>query len=151
MFLRINSSDKLVYEWEVKKVNIPTEAWEIGILPWHIPLVSVVSPGIVKFLPLVQPTHDMIKDSDFLFENDEMNISVSKWLVYVDWENILLVVSASTTSPKQSEEILLKMKKELEEEIEKLKIHWSIEDIEKVLISLQKITADLKLIKLKTR
>jgi len=35
----------------------------------------------------------------------------------------LLVVSASATSPKQSEEILLKMKKELEDEIEKLKVH----------------------------
>lgn len=150
MFVKITSPDKIIFEWKVKKIIIPTESWEIWVLPWHIPLVSVVKPWIVKLL-LEDNTdnNSFIKDSDFLFENDFLNISVSKWLVYIDWDNIVLAVSSGDSSIDNTEEELENMKRNLENQIEKIKTTWNIEDMEKIMVQIQKISADLKLIRKK--
>ncbi len=150
MFLKISTPDRCLFEGKIKKVVIPTESWEIWILPWHIPLVSVVKPWIVK-INLEEPTkyEHIIKDSDFLYQDEELKMSVSKWLVFVDWENITITVSSTISSNKNDEELLLKMKQDLEKEIQELKLKWSIEDMERVLIDIQKISADLKLLKMR--
>ena len=69
--------------------------------------------------------------------------------MFVDGETILVVTSAATTSPQQSEELLIKNKENLEKEIADLKARGSIEDMEKALLDLQKIHADLKLYQMK--
>lgn len=150
MFVKITSPDKIIFEWKIKKFIVPTESWEIWVLPWHIPLVSVVKTWIVKLL-LEDNTdnNSFIKDSDFLFENDFLNISVSKWLIYVDWDNIVLAVSSWDSSIENTEEELENMKRNLENQIERIKTNWNIEDMEKIMVQIQKISADLKLIRKK--
>jgi len=46
--LKILTAEKIVYQDEVLKVVLPTKAGEIGILPDHAPLVSIISPGEIK-------------------------------------------------------------------------------------------------------
>ena len=45
--LRIIAPDRVFYEDEVEMVEFTTTEGEIGILPGHIPLTVIVSPGIL--------------------------------------------------------------------------------------------------------
>lgn len=148
MFLKITSPDSVLFEWGIKKVVLPTESWEIWILPWHIPLVSIIKPWIVRIVPEQIDNNPFIKDSEYIFEN-EFSLTVSKWLIFVDWQNITVTVSSSDSSPDNSEQELQRMKENLAKQVEQLKLQWSIEEMDKIMISLQKIDADLKLMKKK--
>ena len=67
----------------------------------------------------------------------------------MDGENIIITTSAATTSPEESDEVLQQMQKDMEAQLEKIKVEGSVEDLEKAMINLQKVTADLRLAKLK--
>lgn len=46
--LKIVTAEKSVYEDDVLKVVLPTESGEIGIMPDHQPLVSIIKPGEIR-------------------------------------------------------------------------------------------------------
>ncbi len=45
MQFKIVTPEGVVYDSEIEKVTIPTEAGEITVLPTHAPIVSVLKPG----------------------------------------------------------------------------------------------------------
>jgi F-type H+-transporting ATPase subunit epsilon len=45
LHLTITTPERVVLESEVSSVNVPTVDGEIGLLPDHIPLVSLLAPG----------------------------------------------------------------------------------------------------------
>ncbi len=45
LFLEIVTPEKKVYEEEIDSVVLPTVEGEIGILPGHIPLLTLLTPG----------------------------------------------------------------------------------------------------------
>jgi len=45
LHLTITTPERIVLESEVSSVNVPTVDGEIGLLPDHIPLVSLIAPG----------------------------------------------------------------------------------------------------------
>jgi F-type H+-transporting ATPase subunit epsilon len=143
MFLKISSAQKKIFEWAIQKITVPTEAGEITLLPNHEPLSTVVRGGLVKIVPMSLPeaTHDFIE------RNGVIIISVSKWLLLVDGENVLITTSVATSSLQETEEILETMKRQLEADLKHIRTQWTVEDIEKVVMNLEKISADLKLIK----
>jgi F-type H+-transporting ATPase subunit epsilon len=49
MKLYIYSLEKKIYEGESTSVTLPTTSGEITVLPEHIPLVTTLSKGTVKF------------------------------------------------------------------------------------------------------
>lgn len=149
MNLRITSPDELIFKGTVEKLTCPTDSWELWILKWHTPISSVVRPWLVKITLHKENRDEILKQKKYLLEEWDICLSVSKGLLFVDGENVMIVTSAATTTPSQSKEILLKMKEDLQKEVDRLKSKWSIEDLEKALIELQKVTADLKLFKLK--
>ena len=102
MYLKINTPDWILYEWKVKEVNVPTDAWYVWILPGHVPMVSVLKPWILKF-----KAEDNVED--ILFEDEWYHVVVSKWMLFVDWENVIVLTSKWVVSPKESEEVLQKM------------------------------------------
>lgn len=148
MHCKISSPESVFFEGQVKQITLPTEQWEITILPWHNPLVTVLKPGIVKISPTDTTKGKYLSNSSFLFENEKILISVSKGMVFVDGQNIMILTSAVTLSPKESEEKLKEMKQQLEIKVNDLKKKGSIEDIEKSLITLEKINADMRLLKI---
>ena len=77
-----------------------------------------------------------------------MYISTSKGMVFVDGKNVRIVSAEATLAPEESENTLLQNKKNIEEKIRRLKTEWSIEEIEKALIKLEKINADIELKKM---
>lgn len=76
---------------------------------------------------------------------DEMFVSTSKGMVFIDGKIVRIVSAEATLAPEESESALLQNKKTIEEKIKRLKTEWSIEEIEKALIRLEKINADIEL------
>lgn len=135
MKLKISTPTKVVYEGEIEKISIPTEIENLKVMDGHPPMVSSVKPGIIKLWPM----------KNNIQVGDEIYVSTSKGMVFIDGKIVRIVSAEATLAPEQSESTLLQNKKTLEERIKRLKTEWSIEEIEKSLIKLEKINADLEL------
>lgn len=151
MFLGINTPEGIIFEWKIEKVLIPTQVGEICILKNHQPLVSVVEPGIVKVKLSHQQKEEFIKWTKFLFDDEWMCISVWSGVVYVSGTEIAILTSTATSQLETDEIVLEKMKNDMEKQIEEIKLKGSLDDIEKAFLHLQKITADIKLYKIKKK
>lgn len=107
MKLKIAAPDKVIYTWEVEKITVPTEWWELTILPWHQPLVSVVKNWIVT----ITPTDE---------SQDRISIELYKGLLFVDGENIIITSSVALNSSENSSQVLDAMKSETVSKIDKI-------------------------------
>lgn len=130
MQLRITCIEKVVFEWEIKRISLPTEIGELKVLPWNTPMVTALKPWIVKF-----QTWDK-----------EESISIGKWMVFVDWKIVRIATASATTKWDIDKSKLIKEKEKLEKELKKLRINGSIEQIEKVLSQLEKLNSDYALL-----
>lgn len=151
MLLEINTPEGKIFEGKIEKIVVPTQVGEICILKNHQPLISIVEPGIVKIKVLKQQQQEFIKGTKFLFEDEWMCISVWSWMLYVSGSEIILLTSTATSQLETDEEVLKKMKIEMEKQIEEIKLKGSLDDVEKAFLHIQKITADLKLHKIKNK
>ena len=138
MKLKISTPTKVIFQWEIEKISIPTETNNIKVMEWHPPMVTTVKPGIIKLWPM----------ENHIKVGNEMYISTSKGMVFIDGKIVRIVSSEATLAPEESTNTLLENKKTLEEKIRRLKSEWSIEEIEKALIKIEKINADLELKKM---
>jgi len=138
MKLKISTPSKVIYQGEIDKISIPTETWNIKVMEWHSPMVTSIKPGLIKLRPMT----DLVK------VGDEIYVSTSKGMAFIDGKIIRIVSSEATLAPEQSESTLVQDKKSIEEKIKRLKAEWSIEEIEKILIRLEKVNADLELKKM---
>lgn len=77
-----------------------------------------------------------------------MFVSTSKGMVFIDGKIVRIVSTEATLAPEESESVLLETKRILEEKLKRLKNEWSIEEIEKALIKLEKTNADIELKKM---
>lgn len=149
MFLGINTPEWSIFEWKIEKMVVPTQLWEICILKNHQPIISIVKPWIVKIKAYKHQIQEFIKWTKFLFEDERICLSVWSGIVYVNGDEIAIITSNVTSQIQTDEEVLKKMKKDMEEQIKEIKAKWSLDEIEKAFLHLQKITADLKLHKIK--
>lgn len=145
MKLKIASTSKNIFEGDIKQITLPTEIGDVTILPGHAPMVTALKPGIIKIIPKKQ-----ISTNEFIFTKNTISISISKWMAFVDGKIVRIVTAIATTSLSESEKDLKAKKLKLEEDIQQLKKKWSLENIEKSLIQLEKINADIRLKKLKS-
>jgi F-type H+-transporting ATPase subunit epsilon len=74
---KIVTPEKTIYENEIFQVTIPTTEGEITILPNHIPLISVLKAGDLRF-----------KDS-----NGEQHMAVSGGFVEVQGKNQIVILA----------------------------------------------------------
>lgn len=144
MYFHISSPDQTIYQGEVLQVTLPTPQGEITILPTHIPLISMVSPGIVKI-----KTEKTESDTDRIYDDNQIQISISKGIVYIDGDRINVLTSVATANPQQTQEVLLANKKNLEAKLQETHLETSPEEYENIMVELMKIQADLKLLKSK--
>jgi F-type H+-transporting ATPase subunit epsilon len=85
--LRITSPDRVFYEGDVTMVEINTTEGQIGVLPNHIPLTSVLSPGACYIhLPDGDPKVCAIHGGFFEILQDSMTIlaEVCEWPDEID-------------------------------------------------------------------
>lgn len=135
MKLKISTPTNVVYQWEIDKISIPTDNGNLKVMDGHVPMVASIKPGLIKLRPM----------KNNLQVGDEILVSISKGMVFIDGKFVRIVSAEATLDPKESEDTLLQSKKILEEKIKRLKAEWSIEDIEKTLIKLEKIDTDIQL------
>ena len=76
--------------------------------------------GIVRIFPKKKLSKAFVQESDFLFEDDMITLSVGKGLIYLDWETIELLINTASIDVPSDKALLEKMKEDLEKEIEKL-------------------------------
>lgn len=143
MYLRISSPQAQLYEGEIEKLTIPTEIGEITILPDHEPLASVVVPGVLRITPAQVP-----EDTWYVIDQGTIAIAVSRGLLVVDGAKIIVTTTAATKSPKESEEVLETMKKEMQIKLEAIRTDGNQQDIDEAMMNVEKINADLRLSKL---
>ncbi len=146
MFLKITTPQSIIFEWEIEKVSLPTENWTITVLADHMPLVSNIVPGILTIWSENIPTEN--KTFAFLSQWNWFALTVSKWFVFVDGKSINVVTSDSVKKYKSSGE-LKEAKVLVQDTIEKLREKWAIEEVEKKLVELKKIDADIRLFEMK--
>lgn len=138
MKLKISTPAKAMYQGEIQKIAIPTENGKLYVSAGHAPMVTSIKPGIITIWPL---------ENNFK-PGSQIHISTSKWMVFVDGKFVRIVSAEATSTPESTEEHLYQSKKLLEEKIRRLKSEGSIEEIEKAIIKLEKIDADIELKKL---
>ncbi len=135
MKLKISTPAKVIFEGTIEKISLPTENGNLKVMAGHPPMVTSIKPGIIKLRPM----------KNHIQVGSETYVSTSKGMVFIDGKVVRIVSSEATMAPEESENTLIKNKKLLEEKIKRLKSEWSIEEIEKALIKLEKINADLDL------
>ncbi len=85
--LKITSPDRIFYEGDVKMVEINTTEGQIGVLPNHIPLTSVLAPGVCYLhIPDGDPLVCAIHGGFFEILQDSMTIlaEVCEWPDEID-------------------------------------------------------------------
>ena len=144
MRLKIVSTNWVLVDADVEEVVVPVKDGEIGILPWHALYSGVVKWGLCKF---------RLSENkwDFLREWNYSVVSVWDGVVYTNWEEVKIAVSEANATIDIDEKELLKMKEKLEKEIEEIEAKGSVEEIEKALLNMNKIIADLELTKIKKK
>jgi len=137
MNLKIVSTNWVLYQWKVSEVVVPTKDWEIWILPNHEAYTWVIKWWICKFK--TDKNWDFIKDGEYNI------ISIWDGVVYTDGKEVRIAVSSANATIEKSKQEIEEMKKHLQEEIEKAKAKWSLEEVEKALFKMNKLEADLEL------
>jgi F-type H+-transporting ATPase subunit epsilon len=96
ILLKILTPERIVYQDSVKKIVIPTEDGEVGILPDHAPLVSILKSGEIR----------ISKDTD----NDIIPLTINS--------GTIIVRPSSIPKKIQSEVIILASRSEFASEID---------------------------------
>lgn len=138
MKLKISTPARVMYQGDIEKISIPTENGNLKVMEGHAPMVTSVKPGLIKLRPM--KNHYQV--------GDEMLMSIAKWMVFIDGKIVRIVSADATLIPEKSEHELMQDRKIAEEKIKRLKSEWSIEEIEKALMRLEKIDADIQLKKI---
>ena len=111
MKLKISTPAKVIFQGEIEKISIPTENGNLKVMDGNTPMVTSVKPGIIKLWPM----------KNNIQVGNEMYVSTSKGMVFIDGKIVRIVSADATLAPEESEDILLKNKKTLEEKIKRLK------------------------------
>lgn len=85
---KIVTPERILYEDEVDQVTLPTPKGEITILPHHIPLVSLLSPGEIR----------VVKNKE------EVSMATSGGFVEIAGKNITLLADTAERAEEIDEE-----------------------------------------------
>lgn len=88
--------DRVLYEGDADSVSLPTPQGEITVLPHHIPLISIVSPGSV-----------LVRQG-----REEHVFAVSRGLVEVDGASLRVLADTADRADELQEEAIEKAKRE---------------------------------------
>jgi len=96
----IVTPERVVLQQDILQITVPTTSGEITILPDHIPLVSVLQPGVVE-----------IKRADSLVEI----MSVSGGFIEVMKDKVVILADTAERAEELDEEVIKDAQKQAEE------------------------------------
>ena len=100
-------------------------------------------------MKIVPPEIDDSLLGRYIITNKVINISISQWVLQIEWDQINIISAQATNSPTESLEILEQNKSDLLMKLEMIKVDQNSDAYEDILNDIQKIDADIKLSKLK--
>ena len=121
----------------VEEVTAMTKIWEVTILEWHTPLVTVLKPSVIS---IIYTGDDWVKT--------EKDFAVGGWVLEVSWANIKILIDMLVTVDTVDTDKAEKAKKEALTIMEKYKDAKDKVDMEKFIAAedmLLKSVAQLKL------
>lgn len=71
--------------------------------------------------------------------------------MYTDGNVVVMFVASATVTPKTDHQMLQEMKKDLEHQIKDIRTTGNQEEIEKAYLHLQRLTADIQLLRIKDK
>ena len=90
----------------------------------------------MRFTPIEKKGSEFLSDTDFLFEDEKVAMAVGEGFM---------------TNPKSDDQVLQEMKIDLEKKIAEIKATGDQEEIERAYLNLQKLTADIQLLRIKKK
>ena len=78
-------------------------------------------------------------------------MAVGEGFIYTYVNVVVLFVASATTNPKSDDQVLQEMKADLEKKISEIRLTGDQEEIERAYLNLQKLTADIQLLRIKKR
>ena len=151
MRLKMHTVHGVIFDGQVEKVELPSKVWVLCILPHHNPITTTTIPWIVRFTPIEKKGSEFLSDTDFLFEDEKVAMAVGEGFMYTDGNVVVLFVASATTTPKSDDQVLQEMKADLEKKISEIRATGDQEEIERAYLNLQKLTADIQLLRIKKR
>ena len=139
MQLKISTPANVIFEGEVSKIELPTENGPISVETGHVPMVTSIKPGLISFR----------SQQVYMQPDSQSFVSTTKGMAFLDGKIVRIVTADATINPSEDTETLTEMKQDLEQKIAVLKTEGSIEQIEKAMMRLEKINADLQLKQMK--
>ncbi|OGJ58131.1 ATP synthase F1 subunit epsilon [Candidatus Peribacteria bacterium RIFCSPLOWO2_12_FULL_55_15] len=97
--LELITPDRVVFEGDVDAVSLPTPLGEITILPHHIPLLSILSPGSILLRQ---------KEEEHLF-------AVSRGVIEVDGTHVRVLADTADRATELEEEAVRQAKEKAEQ------------------------------------
>ncbi len=98
----IVTPERVVLKQEILQATVPTKNGEITILPGHVPLVSVLEPGVIE-----------VKRADNLVEI----ISVSSGFIEVSQDNKIVILADTAERAEELDEARIKEAQKRAEEL----------------------------------
>jgi F-type H+-transporting ATPase subunit epsilon len=135
MKLKISTPAQIIFEGEVSKIDLPTENGTISISAGHVPMVTSMKPGLISIR----------SEQSYMQPDSESFVSTSKGMAFVDGKVVRIVTAEATCNPNENTETLQQIKEDLENKIAVLQTTGSVEEIEKNIIKLEKVNADIQL------
>lgn len=97
--LEIITPERIVFSEEVREVNVPGAAGQMGILPHHVPLFSRLTEGEVKVIS----------------EKDVMYLAIGGGYIEVTPKKVSILVSEAYKADEINEKEILEARKRAEE------------------------------------
>ncbi len=98
LHLELITPDGSLFEGDADSVSLPTPEGEITVLPHHIPLISIVSPGSI-----------LVRQG-----REEHFFAVSRGVVEINGKNLRILADTADRADQLQEEAIEKAKKEAE-------------------------------------
>ena len=99
LHLELITPDRTVFEGDVDLVSLPTPQGEITVLPHHIPLLSILSPGSILLRQ---------KEEEHLF-------AVSRGVIEVDGTHVRVLADTADRAAELEEEAVRQAKEKAEQ------------------------------------
>ncbi|HPY08622.1 MAG: ATP synthase F1 subunit epsilon [Patescibacteria group bacterium] len=108
--------ERVVLKQEILQVTAPTQQGEITVLPDHIPLISILKPGVLEIKTIVGETEIM---------------SVSGGFIEVLKDKVVVLADAAERADELDEEKIAEARKAAEEAKEKAKLedYYDLSDV----------------------
>ena len=131
MYLKITTTENmLAYEGDIQRISLPTEQGEKSLAETPLPMVIKLVPGLISY-----------QNGSGIY-----TLSISKGIALIDTYGIRITSSMITQTPLKKLTELRSNQYLLELKLQKMKSEGNIEDISSLILELEKVKADIRLV-----